>query len=115
MRDALLLKGPSIVLPSPEEAGAQFGVRINGDVGGLVGDKKRENWRRDLRIVGIGDAASDGTQIIGNNAFGLFVTYRFGDTSAAATSEPTTAVLFASAAAILLIRRKHLRRMRSPV
>jgi hypothetical protein len=39
MRDALLLKGRSIVLPSPEEAGAQFGVRINGDVGGLLGDK----------------------------------------------------------------------------
>jgi hypothetical protein len=36
MRDALLLKGLSVFLPSPEDTGAQFGVRIGGDVGRLV-------------------------------------------------------------------------------
>ena len=56
MRDALLLKRFSVILPSPEEASPQFGVRIDGDVGRLVDDEERQSPGCDLRIVGIGDA-----------------------------------------------------------
>ena len=56
MRDALLLKRFSVILPSPEEATPQFGVRIDGDVRRLVDDEERQSPGCDLRIVGIGDA-----------------------------------------------------------